>query len=521
MNILARKWKTVFFLGCTIVAVAGLGRFGRHYMVQEQKGVTLAISNPWGELTPAKQSTYAGAIVLANVFQSLVEFDPQGNLSPCLAKSWTVSEDLKTYSFKIDTTRRFSDGTPVTAQAIKESFEHSLKVVPSSAVHSALDLLYMLKGFENYQKTAHLEGIEAPTSAHLVMTFKNPFRQALSFLAGVRYSAYHVTKDGKYLGTGPYYIVESNDKTIKLKVNPYFQARLAFSEATIFNVGFDKWNQSLCNQEYDIYWLVAPTKFPECLKDDDIDFTEISGAYTSHITLPLNGMNGRFFSDNKLRRALQYLLLTRLFPEWRGSLESDRITLDPQFLLPLQPGRLDDNEVNSIIEVGAQWVPELIAKSQKQPIAFWTYGGVDAKIAQVMKNAGLNVATNPERLPIEGLFPRYYKTYDYDILGWSVGMGRFDPDGIYHYLGKNGAISSPPIGRPLVWKYLEEGRSIIDNDSLDESYKKVSRAIFEEVPAIHLAFYRSGFLYFKGRVKAQYNSVNGYRLNLGHFQPSH
>ncbi len=489
-------------------------------MNHKPKTISLAMYNPWGELTPAKQSTYAAAIVLANIFQSLVEFDPQGNLTPSLAISWDVSDDSRIYSFKIDTSRHYSDGTPVTAQSIKDSFENSLKVVPTSAVHSALDLLYMVQGYEEFQKTNHLDGIVAQFDDRLLIKFKKPFRQALSFLAGVRYSPYHVTSEGKYVGTGPYYIAESDDQIIKLKTNPYFNAKPSFPEATVVKISPKEWDQSLCRQEYDVYWFVAPDKLPDCLNDSNIDFESVSGAYTSHITLPVNGMPGRFFSDRKLRQAFQYLAVTRLLPELHNLFDDTRVSLDPQFLLPLQPGRLSDNEVNEIVESGAQWVPLLIEESQKRPIDMWIYGSNDRYMANVLKKLGLNIRTNTESLPPADLFSRYYKTYDYDLLGWSVGMGRFDPDGIYHYLGKNGAISSPPVGRPEVWKYLEEGRSILDNDKLDEAYKNVSRAIFMEVPAIHLAFYRSGFLYFKNKVKAQYNSVNGYRINLCHFTPS-
>ncbi len=46
---------------------------------------------------------------LVNTYDGLVEYDAEGNLKPALAESWTVSEDGKTYTFKIRTGAIWTD----------------------------------------------------------------------------------------------------------------------------------------------------------------------------------------------------------------------------------------------------------------------------------------------------------------------------------------------------------------------------------------------------------------------------
>ncbi len=85
------------------------------------------------------------------------------------------------------------------------------------------------------------------------------------------------------------------------------------------------------------------------------------------------------------------------------------------------------------------------------------------------------------------------------IRAFSVASG--DPDGIYHVLGKNGAIRTPYIYSEAVNDLLEEGRKIVDVTLLDKHYKKVSRTLLTEVPMVHLGFARALTAFRKDRVE--------------------
>jgi peptide/nickel transport system substrate-binding protein len=53
------------------------------------------------------------------IFDNLVYLDADGNITPWLATSWTVSPDGRTYTFKLRDGVTFSDGTPFDAEAVR------------------------------------------------------------------------------------------------------------------------------------------------------------------------------------------------------------------------------------------------------------------------------------------------------------------------------------------------------------------------------------------------------------------
>jgi peptide/nickel transport system substrate-binding protein len=64
------------------------------------------------------------AVVLRNVYDSLVYQKPGGTFEPWLAKSYEVSPDGLQYTFVLRDDVTFSDGTKFNAQAVKENFDH-------------------------------------------------------------------------------------------------------------------------------------------------------------------------------------------------------------------------------------------------------------------------------------------------------------------------------------------------------------------------------------------------------------
>ncbi|MWL75703.1 ABC transporter substrate-binding protein, partial [Escherichia coli] len=62
-------------------------------------------------------------------YQRLVQYKPGSTeIEGDLASGWKASEDQKTWTFTLQDNARFADGTPVTAEAVKASFERLLKI---------------------------------------------------------------------------------------------------------------------------------------------------------------------------------------------------------------------------------------------------------------------------------------------------------------------------------------------------------------------------------------------------------
>jgi peptide/nickel transport system substrate-binding protein len=64
------------------------------------------------------------AYIARQFLDSLVSIDKQGKIIPWLAQSWTVSPDGKTYTFTLKPGVKFSDGTPLNAQAVVDNFDY-------------------------------------------------------------------------------------------------------------------------------------------------------------------------------------------------------------------------------------------------------------------------------------------------------------------------------------------------------------------------------------------------------------
>lgn len=64
-------------------------------------------------------------VVYANLFEGLTRIDDKGQPQPGLAESWTVSDDGKTYTFKLRNGVKFHDGTDFTADDVKFSLDRA------------------------------------------------------------------------------------------------------------------------------------------------------------------------------------------------------------------------------------------------------------------------------------------------------------------------------------------------------------------------------------------------------------
>jgi peptide/nickel transport system substrate-binding protein len=106
----------------------------------------LRVTHAWpNRIDPAVGNDYVAASSLINLYDSLVFPNAKGGVDPWLAESWEVSEDGKTYTFKLRQDVKFHDGTPLKA---------------SDVVFSYNRLATIGEGFA-YLVTAGVESVEA------------------------------------------------------------------------------------------------------------------------------------------------------------------------------------------------------------------------------------------------------------------------------------------------------------------------------------------------------------------------
>ena len=81
-----------------------------------------------GEIDPAKATDFSGLILASNIYDTLLWPAAGGGVEPRAAKSWSISDDKKSYSFKLRHGLKFHDGSPVTADDVVFSFNRFIKL---------------------------------------------------------------------------------------------------------------------------------------------------------------------------------------------------------------------------------------------------------------------------------------------------------------------------------------------------------------------------------------------------------
>ncbi|MBE5982371.1 nickel ABC transporter substrate-binding protein [Lacrimispora sp. AGF001] len=147
---------------------------------------------------------YAGEMYAQEMlYETLVTITADG-YAPCLAESWNISEDGKTYTFKIRKGVTFSDGEVCDANAIKANFD---AIIENKERHTWLEMMNLLVG------------VSAPDAETFVIELSQPYYPMLTELGVTRPFAMispkamknGSTKDGveAYIGTGAYVLKES------------------------------------------------------------------------------------------------------------------------------------------------------------------------------------------------------------------------------------------------------------------------------------------------------------------------
>ncbi len=144
------------------------------------------------------------------VFSGLVSFDPQLNLVPELAESWTVADGV-VYTFKLRANARFHNGRPVTAPDVVYSWERAAD--PATDSDTVLTYLGDIVGIREMHagEADHISGLKVIDDHTLQVTIDAPkpyFLLKLTYPTGFVLDQDNVESGPDWYrtpnGTGPY-----------------------------------------------------------------------------------------------------------------------------------------------------------------------------------------------------------------------------------------------------------------------------------------------------------------------------
>ena len=192
----------VLLVAC--VVLVGCGKGG------SSNQLVIGISSVPTSLDEQQISDYNSDRVASEIFDTLLRFaDDSTDVEPCLAKSWTISDDGLVYTLELRDDVKFHDGTDFNAEAVVLNYERFTSGAPEFAYAGPIfDMVEKAEATGEYEVTFTLVEAFSPFLKHLAMT---------QFSISSPTAFQKVSKLEDYgrspVGTGPYKVVEWNGET--------------------------------------------------------------------------------------------------------------------------------------------------------------------------------------------------------------------------------------------------------------------------------------------------------------------
>jgi len=269
-----------------------------------------------GTLDPHRAEGVPASNVLRDLFEGLVMEDPSGRYVPGAAESWTLSQDAKTYTFKMRENGKWSNGDKVTA----EDFVYGLRrSVDPATLSNYSSMLYPIKNARDIvlgKMNPEALGVRSDGPKTLIIELEEPTPYFLSLLTHSTTYATHrptiekfgarFTRPGNLVGNGAFKLEEWRVQShIKLvRSTEYWDNENTVLEE-VYYYPLDDTNSSFRRyraQELDFTETVLAEQLPwirECLPND----LKISPYFGSYY-YGFNNAKPPFKNKPKLRMAL-------------------------------------------------------------------------------------------------------------------------------------------------------------------------------------------------------------------------
>ncbi len=285
-----------------IIAIASLSSPG----VQAQpvpRTLKIAVGIDADTLDPAGQTTTTIANMVDYIYETLVAFDYRQNKTvPSLASAWQISPDGLTYTFKLRSGVKFHDGTPLSAEAVKFTFDRLLD--PKTRVF----LRFLVDGIKEVQVVdpLTLRFILSKPSPSLLTNLTYTTTAIISPTAAQKIGPANLTRDAAGAGTGPYVFKEWVRGTQILVVrNPSYWGKKPIFEEVLFRFVPDAGTRETMLLAGDVHMAMLPPA-PDVRRLRDNPAINVVQAPTDRIIFIAMNTQWGPFKDARVRHAVNY-----------------------------------------------------------------------------------------------------------------------------------------------------------------------------------------------------------------------
>ncbi len=435
-------------------------------------------------------------IVGGTIYEGLTTIDKNLLVAPALAESWTVSEDSKTYTFKLVSGATFHDGAPVEAADVVASLNRVMSADIASPLASRL---------------AAVEMAEAVDASTVKVTLKEPSAPFLTALASIAIvpRQFETDKEGLQnapMGTGPFKFEEwqPNGFIALAKHEGYWNAGLPKLDGVKFNIIPESATRQvgLISGQYGMLPNIDAATALQLRGQPNVAIAE-----TLELAYTLIGMNVSKppFDNPKVREALNY------------ALNRDEIVQAALFGAGVPGGPLSPALTEWAVDVAefscfahsVDKAKALLAEAGvTEPIKFTllVLPRQDIRdIAQVVQaqlnNAGFEVELN---IPEIGQFVQDWRNSNFDAFA-SINSGSIEPDDYFYRTFRTG-------GSTNVFKYSNaELDGLLDNGRVALELAD-RQAIYNDAQKVLACGGPVAFLTYGQLFTATRDTVKGYEI---------
>jgi len=469
--------------------------------IDTPRGGTLvvAVANPIAATEPGTYETNEEHEVLANVFDTLVTTDSEGNLAPSLCERWALEDDARTVRLHLRKGVVFSDGAPLSASAVKASLERSIRLSRNQMPAAFVAILGVPEYLEG--KAGEVSGITAPGTHEIEIRLRDPLPIFPSLLSDPRTGIAAVGPEengtAAVLGTGPFRKLSQDPDRVVLERNPRcwkepprldrIEFRLSLPAAAIA--------EGLRSGELDLARDLLPQDLDSILREPRFrtGLVETPKKNTYFVLFRTGSAAG---SNASLRRALASSVRTQDFV-WGtlGRFAMPATGLLPPGILGHDPGRRqshlsEEKAIEMIRSLGPP--PPVRLRASVHPTLQNQYGALTDTLFRIWARLGVEVEVVTKTMP--EFLESWHRNKDIDLVLTRWIADYDDPDNFTFTLfhSGNGRLRSY-FASPETDRILEEARSEAGPAAREDLYRKFEHVLLDSailVPLFHDVDYR-------------------------------
>jgi peptide/nickel transport system substrate-binding protein len=180
-------------------------------------------------LDPHTGSNFSSIQAFDHIYESLTTYDEKTNIIPCLAQSWEITNQGKTYTFKLRPNVKFHNGQTMTGEDVKYSIDRVLDPKTASPWVSWLNAIKEIKVVDPLTVQMNLDAPYPLLGSFAGMRAAGIMPKGLAEKENLKI---------KGIGTGPFKLVEyvPQDRIVYTRNPDYWDQPLPYLDGMTFKV---------------------------------------------------------------------------------------------------------------------------------------------------------------------------------------------------------------------------------------------------------------------------------------------